>query len=386
MHELEARSARLAADLAREDAERANAAKTRFLAAASHDLRQPIQSMLLFASALDNHITDPGGREKYAMLERSLDTLRDLLEGLFNLSRLDSGTVPPRPASFPFRPLVEEIEASYAPIAAAKRLAFRVGGGCGATVRSDRTMLGQILRNLVENAIRYTDAGHVELDCVSTREDLRIEVRDTGIGISADQLDRIFEEFHQVGNPERDRTQGLGIGLAIVRRLCRLLGHQITVRSTPGQGSVFTLTVPHGEEQAELPLADATPTAASGAKRTVLLVDDDSIVLMALRTLFEQRGYQALIAGSTDHALERVRAAGKPPDLIVADYRLRGGEIGTETILKVRRLSGRPIPAIILTGEDGSVCERDLADHGAVIVQKPVTPRQLDAVIRRLLG
>ncbi|HYG86488.1 MAG TPA: ATP-binding protein [Azospirillum sp.] len=386
IHELEARSAHRAVEEARAEAVRANAAKTRFLAAASHDLRQPIQSMLLFAGTLGSHIHDGRGREKLALLERSLDTLRDLLEGLFDMSRLDSGAMDVQLADFPFRPLIEEIEASYAPIAASKQLAFRVGGGCGVLVRSDRTMLGQILRNLVENAIRYTDAGHVEVDCVPSPKGIRIEVRDTGIGIPADHLDRIFEEFHQVGNPERDRTQGLGIGLAIVQRLSHLLGHPVSVQSKPGRGSIFSVEVPRGVAQAELPLGEALPGGPSGKERLVLLVDDDAIVLAALRSMFQEWGYKVLVAGSTEHALERVTAAQQHPDLVVADYRLRGGKVGTEAILKVRELTRQPIPGIILTGENSSACERDAAAHGLAVTQKPVTPQQLSLILQRLLG
>jgi len=386
MHELDAQAAQRAVDAARAEAERANQAKTRFLAAASHDLRQPIQSMFLFTAALDAHIQDARGREKLALLERSLDMLRNLLEGVLDMSRLDSGGVRVRLADFPLRPQVDEIAASYAPSAAAKGLDLRVGGGCDAVVRSDRTLLGQILRNLVENAIRYTQAGHVELDCVPTPGGARIEVRDTGIGIPAAHLERIFEEFHQVGNPEHDHTQGLGIGLAIVQRLSTLLGHPVSVRSTPGKGSVFALEVLRGETQAELPLADALPAVSCGADRLALLVDDDAIVLKALRTIFEEWGYRVLIAGSTEHALERVRAAGQAPDVVLADYRLREGKLGTETIVKVRELTGQPIPGIILTGEPTSACERDAAAHKLAIVQKPITPRQLSVVLKRLLS
>ncbi len=243
MHELEARSAQRAIQEARAEAERASATKTRFLAAASHDLRQPIQSLLLFVAALHDHIRDERGRDTLALVERSLDTLRDLLEGLFDLSRLDTGMVRASVADFPFRSVAEEIAASYTPLAAAKGLTFHLGGECDAVVRSDRIMLGQILRNLVENAIRYTDAGHVELGCVRSPDGLRIEVRDTGIGIPSHHLERIFEEFHQVGHPEHGRASGLGLGLSIVQRLCRLLGHRVSAQSEPGKGSVFSVEV-----------------------------------------------------------------------------------------------------------------------------------------------
>lgn len=385
MHELEARAARRAVEAARIEAEQANAAKTRFLAAASHDLRQPLQSIFLFAATLDSHIRDDQGRKKLAMLERSLETMRDLLEGLFDMSRLDTGAVRAQVTDVPLRPLLEEVEAAYTPAAAAKGLQFRICGGCDVALRSDRTLLGQILRNLTENAIRYTGTGYVELGCVPTQGGIRIEVRDTGIGIAAKHLNSIFEEFHQVGNPERDRTQGLGLGLAIVQRLSRLLGHPVTVHSEPDKGSVFAVEVPLGHTQAELPLTNGLPAATGGTERLALMVDDDAIVLLALRAMFREWGYRVLTAGSTEHALERVQAAGEAPDVIVADYRLRGGRVGTETILKVRELIGRPVPGIILTGEGSPECERDVAAHGFAIAQKPITPRQLGVLLGRLL-
>ncbi|WP_449228580.1 PAS domain-containing protein [Azospirillum argentinense] len=372
---------------AKAKADEANISKSKFLAAASHDLRQPLQSALLFAGVLHHHV-DPGkGRGPLASLERALETLKNLLDSLLDVSRLDAGVITPQIGTVPLRPMLEEIEAAYVPIAASKGLEFTlVQPAPDLAVRSDRLLLGRMLRNLVENAIRYTEAGYVRVSCEATNGSVRITVQDSGIGISAEQQTKVFEEFHQVGNPERDRNQGLGLGLAIVKRLSRLLNHPVSVRSEPAHGSVFAIEAPRAPATA-LPLpapeADAAP---SGDGRLAVLVEDDVIVLMGLRTIFQEWGYEVAVAGSAEQALERLRALDRRPDLIIADYRLRNGRIGTEAIAQIRGLVGSPVPAIILTGEIGTDCDRDAAALGLAVVRKPVTPRQLQGAIQDLLN
>ncbi|HSV29842.1 MAG TPA: ATP-binding protein, partial [Candidatus Omnitrophota bacterium] len=206
-----------------------------------------------------------------------------------------------------------------------------------------------------------------------------ITVEDTGIGIPAEHLERIWEEFHQVGNTERDRGQGIGLGLAIVRRLAGLLNHPVEVQSVPGQGSSFRVTVPLGQA---LPAAstEARPGAEAGG-RLVLLVDDDAMVLLGLQTLFRNWGYRVMIAGSGDQALEQLNRTGEAPDMVVSDYRLRGGEVGTDVILRIRRRLGVAIPGIVLTGEAGREAELKAAELGLGFIHKPVTARQLSAAL-----
>jgi len=315
------------------------------------------------------------------LLERGLDTLKGLLDGLFDLSRLDTSGLEARVEDFPLGPLVEDIAAAYAPIAASKGVAFSVTGFGDQPVRSDPTLLGRMLRNLVENAIRFTERGRVDLACVADGNRLRIEVRDTGIGIPPDQYDAIFEEFHQVANSERDRGQGLGLGLAIVKRLSTLLDHPVGVRSALGRGSVFSVTVPRAAVARCAPCAAASQTNAGGAEigkgRLAILVDDDAIVLLGLRAMMQDWGYTTLIAGSIEQALEAVRRSGRVPDIIIADYRLRDGRVGTEAVQQIRKAVGHAVPGIILTGEVGPDCRLDAARHGLGIAFKPVTPRQL---------
>ena len=363
---------------AKEEAERANLAKTKFLAAASHDLRQPVQSLFFFTAALAAQVS-PRGIEALRHLERGLDALKGLLDSLLDVSRLDAGQVTPSVEDFPVSDVLDEIAAAYAPVAGAKGLLWRVAP-CDAVVRSDRALLSRMLRNLVENALRYTVEGAVALDCRSDGAALTVTVRDSGIGIPPDQLDRIWEEFHQVGNPERVRTQGLCLGLAIVRRLSALLGHPVEVRSMAGRGSEFRIRVPLGTAAA-MPAAALSGPVANGAGRFAVLVDDDAIVLMGLRAILTEWGYDVLAAGSADQALEQLAANGRRPDIVIADYRLREGRVGTEAILRVRALHGADVPGVILTGETGPECLQDAARHGFTVVHKPVTPRQLGTAL-----
>ncbi len=383
-------------------AEQANAAKSRFLAAASHDLRQPLQSMFLFAAALASHVDSDAGRERLMLLERSLDTLKGLLDGLLDLSRVDANGAAAQVESFALGPLIDGVVAAYGPIAASKGIAVSTTGFADRPVRSDPALLGRMLRNLVENAVRFTERGRVTLACVPDGDRLRIEVQDTGIGIPPDQFDAIFEEFHQVANPERDRSQGLGLGLAIVKRLSVLLDHPVEVRSALGRGSVFAISVPRAEAARGAPCSAEPMTRPAGTDvsprnggprntgpkdigkgRLAVLVDDDPIVLLGLRAMMQDWGYTTLIAGSIDQAVDAVDRSGQVPDIIIADYRLRDGRVGTEAVQQIRKAVGRAIAGIILTGEAGPDCRQDAARNGLGIAFKPVTPRQLLGVLER---
>jgi CheY-like chemotaxis protein len=249
-----------------------------------------------------------------------------------------------------------------------------------------------MLRNLVENAIRYTTEGSVEIDCEVGGGLLRIDVKDTGVGIPEDQLRLVFEEFHQIGNQERDRSQGLGLGLAIVQRISRLLDHPVTARSEVGKGSTFSIEVP----LCAVPLGTAPPVpdaarlieipAPRGNERLAVVIDDDAIVLLGLQAMLNEWGYEVLGAMSAQQAVEKLRTVNQQPDVILADYRLRDGKVGTDAILAVRDIAGAAIPAIVITGETGAECQRDVAQHGFALMHKPVTPRQLSGAIERFLS
>ena len=366
----------------RDEAERANLAKSKFLAAASHDLRQPLQSLFFFAAALAAYVEDSAGKNVLRHLEQGLDALKGLLDSLLDVSRLDAGVVTPELEDFDVAEVLEGVRTAYAPLAAQKKLDLRVEV-VPARIRSDRTLLGRMLRNLVENALRYTESGLVRVQCRVEGRQAAIVVQDTGIGIPADHLERIFEEFHQVANPERDRTQGLGLGLAIVRRLSRLLDHPVEVRSVEGRGSAFRVLVPLAEAVAEEPAALIGTATSRGAGRLAVLVDDDAIVLMGLQMVLTEWGYEVLSAGSADQAMERLGQQTRTPDIVIADYRLREGRVGTEVILRVRERFGAGVPGVILTGETGPDCIRDATEHGLTVIHKPVTPRELGAAVDR---
>ena len=370
---------------AKETAEQANLAKSKFLAAASHDLRQPLQSLFLFAHVLEAQVA---GSDKalgtLGALHKGLEAMKGLLDSLLDVSRLDAGSVTAEVRSVPVAGLLDAIDTAYARIAANKALSWSVEP-CDAVVRSDPTLLAQLLRNLVENAIRYTPYGGVRVECHTASDTLAIAVHDTGIGIPAEHMASIWEEFHQVGNPERDREKGLGLGLAIVRRLSVLLDHPVTARSEPGKGSVFTVEVPLDTEERALEIeAAARPAPGPGATpRLVVVVEDDVIVLTALEALLTEWGYDVLPASSGAEAVERIQAGGRLPDVVVSDYRLRAGEVGTQAVRLIRESCGCPIPGVLLTGETAGAALRDAAAEGLLVVHKPVLPTELDDALRQ---
>lgn len=379
-------AANLDLERARTEAEHANQAKSRFLAAASHDLRQPLQSMFLFAASLHYHLRDKKGKEALVRIERGLDILKGLLDSLLDLSQLDIDVIKPKFATFPLRPMLDEIVAAYGRVAISKGIALECGPLAGAQVRSDPMLLGRMVRNLVENALRYTERGRIVLSSHAVGGRVRIEVEDTGIGIAPDQLGRIFEEFHQIGNPERDKARGLGLGLSIVQRLSRVLDHRVKVRSEPGIGSTFSIDLPAAEETiAQSGPEPADMAIAGGSGQRAIIIDDDPMVLLALNCVLEQWGYGVTMAGSEEEAVECMKAE-ITPDLIVADYRLRNGRVGTDAIRGVRTACGTTVPSIVLTGETGTEWVAEAEALGAIVLHKPVTPHDLAFALKRLTG
>jgi CheY-like chemotaxis protein len=240
--------------------------------------------------------------------------------------------------------------------------------------------------------LRYTVSGHIRIVCDrvgggTVGDRLRIAVEDTGIGIPPDHLDRIFEEFHQVGNLARDRSQGLGLGLAIVRRISNLLGHRVEARSNPGEGSTFSIELPLGTQEPARPpdREDARP-GQNGRGRLAVVVDDDAMVLDSLEAILTEWGYEALTATDADQAVAEIRKAGRRPDIVIADYRLREGRTGMEAIRDIRALFDQRIPGLILTGETDLEFQRTAAAHGLGIAHKPVTPSQLGRVLAQQLN
>ncbi|MDN3277973.1 hybrid sensor histidine kinase/response regulator [Frankia sp. RB7] len=367
-------------------AEQANMAKSRFLASASHDLRQPVHALGMFVGSLARHPMSAEMKSLVAHIEGSTQAMETLLNSMLDISRLDAGVVEPRQQIFPLGPMLERIGAEWATDAEAKGIELRICG-TSAYVRSDLVLLERILRNLVSNAIRYTARGIVLVGCRRGGETLRIEIWDTGQGIAPADHQRVFEEFYQVGNPERDRSQGLGLGLSIVRRLSNLLGHPIELVSALGKGSVFRLVV-----EAAPPTAQPAPGASIqeiGVKTlrgtVIAVVDDDLSVLEGMRTMLSGWEAEVVAATSGDELLEQLGRAEVRPAIVLCDYRLRAGEDGTEVILRLQGLLGNKIPAILITGDTATDRVRLAYDSGFHVLHKPIAPSKLRALIGNLL-
>ena len=385
----ERKSAEDALRASKAEADRANVAKSKFLAAASHDLRQPVQAMMLFQSALEERLDGHPAFPLLKSLGEAMGGLRMLLDSLLDVSRLDAGLIVPTPVDMPVGPLLERLGAEYQPQAAAKELRLRVVPS-GATIRSDPALLERILRNLIENALRYTERGGVLIGCRRQGGNLHIDVIDTGIGIQPDKHEEIFEEFFQVGNPERDRSKGLGLGLAVVRRLARLLGYRIELRSLPGRGSMFRVEVPvvaqpssgSGKPNDVHPVVNGHPV--TGHPSLILVIDDEPLVRTGLQAMLESWGYRVLTAGSIQDAVLLVES-GKWPDAILADYRLRGGETGLDAIKAVRERLDVPVPATVITGDTAPERLVEVQTGGHALLHKPVAADELrNAVVEML--
>jgi two-component system, sensor histidine kinase len=377
---------RLVEDLRRqiERAEEANAAKSRFLASASHDLRQPLHALSMFVGALAHHSMTSDMQGLVTQIEGSTQAMQTLLGSMLDISRLDAGVVNPSFEAFAIGPMIERICAEQMRDAKAKGLALKACRS-SAFVRSDPVLFERILRNLISNAVRYTDHGRVLVGCRAGKI-LRIEIWDTGRGIAAADRERIFEEFFQVGNPERDRSQGLGLGLSIVKRLTTLLGHQLEVVSVPARGSVFRLRVEAAPPVVDVPQSTGVEAVASNDLRgmVVAVVDDDLPVLEGMRTLLAGWGIRVLTAISGDELLSRLKSEGVRPEIALCDYRLRAGEDGIEVIHRLHHHLSEKIPAVLITGDTASERVRLAYASGFHVLHKPIAPGRLRALIGNL--
>jgi signal transduction histidine kinase/CheY-like chemotaxis protein len=359
----------------KERAERANEVKTRFLAAASHDLRQPLNAIGLFVDALDARMGLPDARRIMDNLKLSTQSLNGLLNSMLDLSKLDAGAVKPELCDYDLQLLLDQVALEFGPQAASRGLRLRIRG-CAVSVRSDPIMLARVLRNLLSNAIRYTSAGTVLLGCRRRHASVRIEVHDTGPGIPASEIDHVFEEFYQLANPERDRDKGLGLGLAIVKRLAALLQHELSVRSCAGKGSVFAITVPTVRAISR-PAVPAPAYQDDMADAFVVVIDDDESIRVAMGEILRSWGCRALLADSADSALRQLTADDGTPDLIVADYRLREGKTGVEGIELINAHVGKLVPGIIVTGDIAPERVREAKASGYRLLHKPVSAASL---------
>lgn len=368
---------------ARTVAELANVAKSKFLAAASHDLRQPLHALMLFADSLSNE-SDP---VQVARLAKHIGVSTSALEMLFNslldISKLDAGVVQRRETDFRVEEILDRLRNDFEPMAALKRLRLTIRP-TAAVVKTDPALLEQMLRNLMANAIRYTESGGVMLACRRRQGRWRIEVRDSGIGIAADQHRRIFDEFYQIGNPERDRQKGLGLGLAIVSRLARLLGCPIDLASAPGRGTTIAVTVPSGRLGAKRGVGETTTDIATFDGLRVLIIDDEHEVLMAMETIMQRWGCSTLVAESLVEAVTAMKERHWEPEIAISDYRLKGDADGIGALNWLREQYGDDLPGLLITGDIEADRLKIVQDSGYTLLHKPVAPAKLRAVIGSL--
>lgn len=384
--EIESSYAQLEAKVAQRTRELAlaNEAKSRFLAAASHDLRQPLHALSLLVGQLEGEAS-PARREQVAeRIGRAVSSINELFDGLLDISKLDAGVVAPALADVPLAPILQRVHARFADDADAKCLRLLLAP-TRAWVRSDPQMLERIVQNLVGNAVRYTPRGGVVVGCRWAEQAVRIEVWDSGLGIPADKQEQVFAEFYQVDRQAGLRSEGLGLGLAIVERLCSLLGHPIGLRSEAGRGTCFSVTVPRVD--ARPPRALPPPVAAHADAlrgRRVLVVDDDELVRDSAAGLLESWGCVPFLAASAGEAVERLGAV--PPDLVISDFHLGHGEQADQVLARLRQAFGDGIPTILMSG-DVSAATRDRAQRlGLPLLDKPVRPMALRALASSLLA
>ena len=360
----------------------ADQAKTSFLSAASHDLRQPLQTLRFLQAALEPHLPDGEGRNLVGGIARSLDTMSSILSSLLDVNRLETGNLRPSTSDFAIGEVFDSLAADFADLVAEKGLRRRVVCS-GLVVRSDKRMLETMLRNLLSNAVRYTDRGVVLLGCRRAGDNIRIEVWDSGIGISEDQLPRIFQEYYQ-GTDGAERG-GFGLGLAIVRRIGKILDHRIEVRSTPGRGTVFSIEVPRGDSNRDTTERAQTPRFERGdLPDTILVIEDEASVRTSLSRLLKTKGIDAILVATANDALARINRQEIRPDFLICDYNLRGSANGVDTVNALRAALAWNIPAIVMTGDIRSEVVDSVAAHGISVLIKPFVADELLQHIARL--
>ncbi len=372
----------------KEAAEQANQAKSKFLAAASHDLRQPLHALSLFTALLDSENSQERQKDLIGKINRSQTALADLLNTLLDISKLDAGIVEATMCDFELDAMLERLIPEFEPETREKGLYLQYNPS-HIVVRSDPALLEIILRNLLNNAIRYTDKGGITVqvqksDTTSQNSPIRIEVADTGIGIPLSRQHEIFQEFHQLANPERDRAKGLGLGLAIVRRVSELLKHDIELESRLGEGSTFFVILPEGNP--EKIIATATEDISSSQydlpETVVMFIDDEEEIRDGMQETLREWGCKTIVAASGDDAVLQIQQRNLQPDVILADYRLRGGENGADAIHQVCDEIGRKVPALIITGDTAPERLREAGASGYTLLHKPLQPAQIRAFVR----
>jgi signal transduction histidine kinase/CheY-like chemotaxis protein len=361
-------------------AELADRAKSSFLAAASHDLRQPLQTLKLLQAALEPHHPSGEARKLVAGIGQSLETMTGILSSLLDVNRLESGNLRPSVSEFSLNEIFEPLAGDFVAPVQERGLRLCIVRS-ELIIRSDRRMLAEMIRNLLSNAVRYTDRGRILLGCRRAGDNVRIEVWDSGVGITEDQLPHIFHEYYQ-GTVGAERG-GFGLGLAIVKRLGEILDHRVEVRSIPGKGTRFFIVVPRGRSGVKVPEARPPVHPHHDAfLGSVLAIEDEASVRTALRRLLKKREVDATIVATAADALTLIREQDLRPDVLLCDYNLRGSPDGIETIRHLRAALGRNVPAVVMTGDTRSQTTISISGQDVSVLIKPFSAEELLEALR----
>jgi len=369
----------------KETAENAVLAKTQFLAAASHDLRQPMHALGLYVGAFDHDKLDKDSNRIVSKIQLSTDALNELLNSLLDISKLDANSVDNVPQDLNVEPLLETIIGQYLSRAKTNNTNITLNSSTGMCVHCDRTLLTRVIRNLVDNAVKFTHNGHIALVAEQKQNSIVLAVKDTGLGIAAKEQENIFKEFTQLDNPERDRQRGLGLGLAIVQRLCELMSVKIELDSQLGEGSCFTLTLPLAKGTNELAAESKPVTRLKLLNEIIVVIDDETEIREGMCRMVERWRATVVDAETADEAITKLDELGLEPSLILSDLRLRENQNGIDAINKIREEFNSDIAAILITG-DTSPEQIELADASNIpVLNKPVGPALLHDAIQSLL-
>lgn len=366
-----------------ENAEQANMAKSRFFAAASHDLRQPLQSLSMFTATLATENRDTSQQKIVGQIENSVRSLEGLFNSLLDISSLDAGTLKFQKQHVSLQVLVNQIAQEFKEQASLKSLSFDVDVGDDA-VFTDPVLFGRLMRNLIENAIRYTKSGGITIHSEIADDHIQLSVIDTGVGISTDMQSRVFDEFVQLNNPERDRTKGLGLGLSIVQRICRLLDIKLNLVSIVDRGTAFSVDVELGDASLLTQQSESDADYSAVAQLFVIIVDDEEDARLSLEGLLLAWGCEVMVAGSGEEAVKQLTEYDTIPDVLISDYRLRKNETGRDAMMRIREYCGNYLPTIIVTGDIAPDRLIEIDKLNVPVLHKPCSPERLRSLLHNV--